>query len=856
MKKLSIILAVALLLVLAGALPVAAEGPTMVVLGGDIAAAVGAQGSPEVGPLGLSSWAAVQTSKMELYIDPTVPPFNSLGTFTIDDIQSISYQTKKPGAQGDPDFYLVIYTVPDSADDSGTWYGYRLNAEPYFSQDLNAPANQWNTWTTDDTTNQLTFFDSAKTGGGYGFYGQPTLQDLQAGEINWHSYDTSYTDQAIDYGAETVKYISFQTGSGWHSTFFGNIDAITINLTGGRSLTLDLEKFYPEVWVDDNADTSSYALPGHYQTIVGGLANVADGGTVHVAAGTYEESPTVNERVTLQGPLSGEPAVIEGTLTLNDGADGTIINRISFLAVGSHDSLVLNRVDSVEIANCAFDGAGGFMTGGRAVQIYSPSSNMTIESCTFTNGYYVTIQGSVNDLTVRNSSIEDVKSGINLQGGSNLVVENTDISVIAKGVTNDTYCVRFASSTTTSSGDGMRLAGGTYAVDKAGLTAATGTYHSAIIVRSGATGTLQANWLSIDGEVVNLSTTELDAKYNYWGQPTGPAQGQIRSEVVTSPWLTKAPQTREFPDGPALVVNAIPESVVGGQEFVASVYVVPGSYEVFGFEFALDVPDGLTLTTVEPGAFLAGLEQFDETDGSGSYTWLVPDTLTDTLHVHVSLLDNETDSMRGILGGPAEVVTLTFAAGSVTTCSAEASLNPTEVILTQKQDGAQILSATTEGDSIMVYKPVTAEGVVSLQGRDVHSGAGVTLTGAAGQPFSYATSTGDTGAWSVRNVACGTYNVYVDMMAYLDAKRDGAPVQADYNAGSVKLLGGNADETPTASENRIFLEDVVAIADVIGLPAPTPSDYKYPDINADGTINILDLVLAGINYTEEGPKTF
>jgi len=112
-------------------------------------------------------------------------------------------------------------------------------------------------------------------------------------------------------------------------------------------------------------------------------------------------------------------------------------------------------------------------------------------------------------------------------------------------------------------------------------------------------------------------------------------------------------------------------------------------------------------------------------------------------------------------------------------------------------------------------------------------------------------------------VACGTYNVYVDMMAYLDAKRDGAPVQADYNAGSVKLLGGNADETPPSetqpgSEDRIFLEDVVAIASVIGVsPAPDLSgENKYPDINADTHINILDLVLAGINYTETGPKTF
>ena len=86
------------------------------------------------------------------------------------------------------------------------------------------------------------------------------------------------------------------------------------------------------------------------------------------------------------------------------------------------------------------------MTSGRAVQMNNSCSGVTIDSCTFKGGYYVTIQGRANDLTVKNSEIENCKSGINLQSGSNLVVENTNISVVALGEGNDTYCVRFASS--------------------------------------------------------------------------------------------------------------------------------------------------------------------------------------------------------------------------------------------------------------------------------------------------------------------------------------------------------------------------------------------------------------------------
>ena len=112
-------------------------------------------------------------------------------------------------------------------------------------------------------------------------------------------------------------------------------------------------------------------------------------------------------------------------------------------------------------------------------------SGVTIDSCTFKGGYYVTIQGSANGLTVQNSEIKNCKSGINLQGGGNLVVENTDISVKALGAGNDTYCVRFASDSGTTSG--MTITGGEFTVNKNNLTAGHGTYHSAIVVRSGAT---------------------------------------------------------------------------------------------------------------------------------------------------------------------------------------------------------------------------------------------------------------------------------------------------------------------------------------------------------------------------------
>lgn len=349
-------------------------------------------------------------------------------------------------------------------------------------------------------------------------------------------------------------------------------------------------------------------------------------------------------------------------------------------------------------------------------------------------------------------------------------------------------------------------------------------------------------------------TTVIDGRNNWWGSAV-PAEvaAEVGASVDYSPWLQTDPgcpvPSFALPEGPALVVDAIPESVVGGQEFVASVYVVPGTYEVFGFQFTLEFDPSVLLTDVQPGEFLEGLTMLDigGSTGEGGYTWLV-----DGSQVHVSLLDDALNSVQGIKGAAAEVAKVTFRAVEPGPCVDDSDLTLSGEKLVEKEDAREIPDVQVYPDSISTYSPVPVSGVVELQGRSDWTGATVSL---AGSPFSYAGIVTDSaGAWSA-NVACGTYDVYVDMNAYLDAESKSAAILSAWNR-MVKLLGGNADETPTTSENRIFLEDVVAIANVIGLPAPTPSNYKYPDINADGTINILDLVLAGINYTEEGPKGY
>ena len=228
-----------------------------VTLGSTYAAASFGAGSSAQSFTGTGSWLKVfpPGPKFETYISVA-----SLGTsFTINDIASISYHTLNPVVNpSGVDFYLNLYTAPFLGGDGG-FYGRRLTSEPYLDNGYVVPTlNVWNTWNSVAGPNQLTFNDSNHSGN-FGFYGAPTLADLQAGTINWATWagnptSGTATGGAINYGTQPVNLISFQTGSGWVS-LTSYLDAITINLKNGNTYNIDLENT-PDPVVAAQAPTS------------------------------------------------------------------------------------------------------------------------------------------------------------------------------------------------------------------------------------------------------------------------------------------------------------------------------------------------------------------------------------------------------------------------------------------------------------------------------------------------------------------------------------------------------------------------------------------------------------------------
>ncbi|MBN2258190.1 MAG: hypothetical protein JW704_10250, partial [Anaerolineaceae bacterium] len=317
---------------------------------------------------------------------------------------------------------------------------------------------------------------------------------------------------------------------------------------------------------DTNCDgTADVAYPGSggpglacaVATIQKGIDLVDAGGTVYVAAGTYTENITfitTNKTFNLSGEvdLDGLPLpVLQGSLSIDhSGADDNwFVENMNF-QVNSSTTLLLKNINGYTIRNCRFDGNDGWLAnpfnGVNLISGPNGNTNVTVEDSLFTNGLYVGVNGYVNYLTVTDSIFEDVKSGINLQGGGgNLLVENSEFSVVAQGATNDTYGIRFASSS--GAADNMIVSGSIFNVDPNGFTPDPGTYHSAIVIRAAATGDLMVGDSFINGEVVNLTAaTPLNATCNWWsdlsgptniGNPGGEGQPISAGTVNFAPWL-------------------------------------------------------------------------------------------------------------------------------------------------------------------------------------------------------------------------------------------------------------------------------------------------------------------------------
>jgi len=369
---------------------------------------------------------------------------------------------------------------------------------------------------------------------------------------------------------------------------------------------------------------------------IGIMDFVHDEDTVYVSSGTYKADIETDKKVNLIGIADeeGQKPVIEGTGAANDGTNsvnvkllsgssGSKIQGLEFQANkgdqvsewssnNTYYSIMLkadsstNPIKDVVIKDCTFDTdiTEPLQYHAVAIQDEVSSKSTLIENCTFTGGYYVTVQGkyNTNDLTIKTSTITSAKSGINIWGGSNIVIDHVYIQVKAQAPQNDTYAVRVgigAAMTNT------KITAGTFIVDKSGIEPGEGIYHSAIIIETHSSGDLEVKGARIQGEVINLSTATLYASGNYWGSDKGPFGAKLAGPIVIYDWYAD--------EGMAHLVSL--DSVAQKVPAPGSTGVSPNAEVkiVFPSEVQMDTTKEIAITT--NGSKLSGVSATLQGDG-------------------------------------------------------------------------------------------------------------------------------------------------------------------------------------------------------------------------------------------------
>ena len=173
------------------------------------------------------------------------------------------------------------------------------------------------------------------------------------------------------------------------------------------------------VWVDDNGPDNGY---DHFDTIQEGINAVAVGGTVHVAAGSYNEKPSISKDLSLIGE---NPSV-----TILDGGGGGpgYAIQVNGATVNISGFTVTNGVPGIEYIN----GASGTLTnntitgnGGDGIH-NNLSSNPTITNNTITGNTWNGIYNFLSSPTITNNTITgNTWNGIYNASSSPTITNNT-----------------------------------------------------------------------------------------------------------------------------------------------------------------------------------------------------------------------------------------------------------------------------------------------------------------------------------------------------------------------------------------------------------------------------------------------
>jgi len=497
-----------------------------------------------------------------------------------------------------------------------------------------------------------------------------------------------------------------------------------------------------EVWVCPSGDCGH---PGaYYHTIQSGVIGAADGGIVHVLAGTYTGGVYINKALTL---------LAEGGAVIHHGSSAIIIDA-----------------DDVTIDGFIVDGTG---CGGGEPGIF--------------------VVTGADRTWLRNNEVKNwCESGIKFAGS------HTDVKIVDNYIHDN-------------SGDGLTFP------DAAPTGATVQVYGNAFRNNNGAG--------------VSVGSGSLDAEYNEWGSIDGPAGAGgdgVSGDVDFTPWVFGA-----------LDVCPSSASVREGEQVTLDVKM--DVHHLFGVQFDLtfdktklqlaELPTIGSFKTSTPGA-VCTLNSLANANAEGKVKF----------NCNRADGDAEFDAVDSV------ILTLKFNALEIGSSPAVSAIDILDgTVKLGAKGGVNIFVDSVVDGQVSILGTTSISGVVDLQGRDNDSGAVVNVP--PGTLYVGGTDTTDAwGRYGINNITDGSYLVAIEMARYLDAAATVGISGETLVLNPVKLLGGDVDDNDV-----IEINDASAIGGAFGT---VPGDTYWnasADINNDGVINILDLVLMGGNYGLTSP---
>jgi hypothetical protein len=516
------------------------------------------------------------------------------------DMNTLAYKTYRTSGS-------VLPTFNIEADYLGTGSSYTTFV---FVPNIGSVVNDtWQTW---DATNPShgTWYSTTNTGPLTPF--NCTFQSAGCNH-SWSEIQSGYPGARVRFG------LGPNLGTG--GTYTGNIDDFTV----GEGLNTIVYDFEPDCTTSChvNAGTGNDLNTGQaadpVQTIQTGVTKVSSTGTVHVAAGTYNESVTINKGLTLRGANTGVAGTgiraAESLVTRTTGQPGSMFN------------IATSAVVTIDGFRAQFNGTaavGGLLQSVTAGNTLTFKNNL-VDNSVYTNDLFNATQSTT--LNLQNNKFTDIaqtgsggtgviaawgatpsgaQAALNITGNtfSNLTdndgVPALNLNTVSGTVSGNTfddihqYGILLADKlgnlsitsnvfnnihndtpmTSGSRGSGVRTFAVPNFVGPVTITHNTfsNSYHGMRIANDGSPADVPStfkvnrnaftNNTEADISLATGTTGTLDGTCNWWGQAGGPVSGQVDGSVTTNPFLGSSNLNGPCPPptvpGPPRMVTAKP----------------------------------------------------------------------------------------------------------------------------------------------------------------------------------------------------------------------------------------------------------------------------------------------------------